>query len=823
MKAISHFILSGTAALALTGFTIRLPAAVPPVTVTVEPQESNQMIYAPVGALTADDPATGRLWFSLKIRNHGGSSLTLTTIRVTLTGVDVSIPKNVEITAGANVGTSLAADEIITVPHPAAPTLTLRLYFSGNPTPMTLLSPLAPYTPQVAGGAYLYPADEGDIGPEQYFTDLGNAHGPGTQMWGSDWSVYRITADGGRTSVREGGSADTNEDRLGWGVPMRAMADGLVLRTSTGWIDNHKPGERAFQLMAEYDGEAISDVKVKTLSTTRAASLQRLPSGQVQLSVWNITNVGRQITRLGSSPLVPGETVSDMAIDALTSTRVVGLLRLSGNNNSRVVVWDILDDGLTVTQRWAVTSAGVREVSLAKLSSSRFATGVRTETGDLQVGVWEVDGTGLHSRATGSGGVATSICTTMLSGTRFASSLRSDSGALKVIVWDYVNGSSQLGRRGEATAENISRVAAAKNDGGKWVTAMCTSPGGVLKLARWFIASETAMSMTLGAELVTTTPLSIQHTALAIAPATGNAGTIHAATVSVLDNGDFKINGWGNDPKNSPNAYEYSAQNVQHAVGAVTHVSLDELWDIEFVAAVRTAGGTLKFMTWHWADGGGNNVAVLHGDCRVWYYHFQADSVDTNVIYPGATLAAGQVIGRMGNSGSSSGPHTHIHAERIHPDVIALGAQEVLARQMAGTLDNDNIGTRPVPFRSARAMHIYLTQPGGEGNPANAFSTLNGHGMYDASLAIRPRLNTRYLDRLATGQNPTGRKEVVPGTPNTGGPFRGTVAQAMGASPSGSRLYIRGGNYDETILLNKPMLMRRYDYYDTAGSVLIGR
>jgi hypothetical protein len=128
-----------------------------------------------------------------------------------------------------------------------------------------------------------------------------------------------------------------------------------------------------------------------------------------------------------------------------------------------------------------------------------------------------------------------------------------------------------------------------------------------------------------------------------------------------------------------------------------------------------------------------------------------------------------------------------------------------------------------MPYSHARTMRLSLIELGGEGNPLNSFSTMNGQGMYDFALGIRPRLNTRYLDRASTGQNPTGRKEVVPSTTNDkGGPFHSTVTQAVGATPPGSRLYIRGGSYNEPITITKPLLVRRYDYYEKAGSVLIG-
>jgi hypothetical protein len=344
------------------------------------------------------------------------------------------------------------------------------------------------------------------------------------------------------------------------------------------------------------------------------------------------------------------------------------------------------------------------------------------------------------------------------------------------------------------------------------VTAFRTSPGGLLKLTRWS-ASESGFIVTSELE---TTAHAIENNALDIAPGKG----IHAVTASVIAGGVFQINGWRNAPDDSPNSYQFHADNT---AGVVNTVSLDELDTMEYLVGTRTAGGALKIMTWHYANGGGNSVVMLHGNCRVLYAHFQEGSVDTNVLYPGAIVGAGQMLGRMGHTGSSGGPHTHINSDRIDD---SRSIEEILEAEAEFALTGDAsnlgiIGPRPMPFSGARAMQLSQIAPGGEGNPANSFATMNGQGMYDVSLGIRPRLSTRYLDRNSTGQNPDGRKEVVPGSPSTGGPFHDTVAQAVDAVSPGTRLYIRGGTYTEAITLSKPMTIRRYDYHRTAGPVVI--
>lgn len=63
----------------------------------------------------------------------------------------------------------------------------------------------------------------------------------------------------------------------------------------------------------------------------------------------------------------------------------------------------------------------------------------------------------------------------------------------------------------------------------------------------------------------------------------------------------------------------------------------------------------------------GNRVFIDHGDGWVTqYYHLQRDSV---TVEAGDQVVAGQVIGRVGSSGNSAGPHLHFEVQRNHSPV----------------------------------------------------------------------------------------------------------------------------------------------------------
>jgi hypothetical protein len=248
--------------------------------------------------------------------------------------------------------------------------------------------------------------------------------------------------------------------------------------------------------------------------------------------------------------------------------------------------------------------------------------------------------------------------------------------------------------------------------------------------------------------------------------------------------------------------------------GPTDALDIDNLDTALHFNAVRTATGDLKVITWRVGSGGGNNLVILHGNCRVLYAHFKEGSVNPALAYPGAPVAAGQFLGRMGNSGSSSGPHTHIHSERVAP---FLTVEEMLALEAGDALPL--LGYRPIPFDCARAVRLSALQPGGEGNPANDFSTMAGQGVYFAQYAIRPTwLKELYVDGLATCLAPTGLKDCIPvGPVEVGGPFP-TVNQALNTACWGHELFIRAGSYNESVTFNRAMTVRSYD-----GTAIVGQ
>jgi hypothetical protein len=121
------------------------------------------------------------------------------------------------------------------------------------------------------------------------------------------------------------------------------------------------------------------------------------------------------------------------------------------------------------------------------------------------------------------------------------------------------------------------------------------------------------------------------------------------------------------------------------------------------------------------------------------------------VAQPGATAVDGQLVGQLGNSGSSSAPHVHLHASAVP---WSMTAQDMIEAHRAGDLPGG--AYRPLPFRAAQAMRLSDVHPVSEG--PNPFAVLTGHGLYFDKSAVWPGTTTPgvsvSIDDVATEDHP---------------------------------------------------------------------
>ena len=162
------------------------------------------------------------------------------------------------------------------------------------------------------------------------------------------------------------------------------------------------------------------------------------------------------------------------------------------------------------------------------------------------------------------------------------------------------------------------------------------------------------------------------------------------------------------------------------------------------VTAVRTQSGVLKVILWQFTDS--NLIYILHGNELALFAHLQQGSVPNALLAPGTPVSKGQFIGRMGNSGKASGPHTHFHVVRIREDLLA-DIDQLIEDVAAG---EDDIGEfRPVHFRDVRAMRFEGAVSGWSNNP---MTLLDGHGTYFEDFIVWPAIGNAAPGSILTAE-----------------------------------------------------------------------
>jgi len=87
---------------------------------------------------------------------------------------------------------------------------------------------------------------------------------------------------------------------------------------------------------------------------------------------------------------------------------------------------------------------------------------------------------------------------------------------------------------------------------------------------------------------------------------------------------------------------------------------------------------------------GANFVKIQHGDEEVLYLHLKKGSVEPN-LSKGVHVKAGQLLGRVGNSGNTDAPHLHIDADKNgHLRPILFHDIHVVAREILPADDSPN-------------------------------------------------------------------------------------------------------------------------------------
>ncbi|MBS1791196.1 MAG: M23 family metallopeptidase [Acidobacteria bacterium] len=97
-------------------------------------------------------------------------------------------------------------------------------------------------------------------------------------------------------------------------------------------------------------------------------------------------------------------------------------------------------------------------------------------------------------------------------------------------------------------------------------------------------------------------------------------------------------------------------------------------------------------------DGSGNKIVIRIGDELLGYFHLRQNSVPAYLV-PGTAVAAGQFIGRVGDSGAASHPHLHMHCVKLPAGETSSHLRPILFRGIKlverTELDPNNFAAAP--------------------------------------------------------------------------------------------------------------------------------
>jgi hypothetical protein len=695
----------------------------PAIDVLLEPELDGDLLYLPLAPSKAGRPQRALLGLRVDIHNLEPTSIRLTHIRVFFLGSPTPsglFPRDVKIDPDEREVVYIEPEEAMELPGPPPTHCRVDLTFKEKGTTQ-LLRRIRAHTNPVHKGSYRFFGKVARFPSDNLYFAQKPRHEGNSQFFGHDISVYGYVGGAEIWSPKlRNRDAAKNESYFGWGVPIHAMADGIVIHARTNRNDNPGPGLRDVQRLGDITRNPVSALTVTRLSESarRVATVVRTQQGTLKVSVFDSSVEADDIQPRGGRE---AEAVETVAADALTTERLVTAAR---RPDGRLVValWAISKDGMSVNRIAERLAGGADLIRVAKLSDTRFVTASRTAEGALQVRVWEVSDSEseLEILSDAVMGRIDAVSVAVLGASQFVTAVREQDGALTVGAWSVSEDGKTLTATGSRRGEAVHSVACAKVRGGMAATCVRTGPG-TMEVILWKISAAGAVTRFKEAS-------DKRVSALAVAQLKDDV-----LAIATVRRGNLEVQAWKYDDADTPEdeADDTVVRFGEAIAGATDVVAVESLHDTYFTTAVRTADGSLKLINWYVASGGGNSLTILHGDELVRYSHFQKGSIPAAVAQPGTRVEEGQQIGKMGNSGRSSGVHTHIHAVAAPPDMTP---KEMIAADIEGTLDAGAF--RPLAFRDAQAMRLADVKRWEDG--PNPFTTVNGHGLYFERMAIWP-------------------------------------------------------------------------------------
>jgi hypothetical protein len=715
----------------LPTFPTGTPDLATPVTFdfSVEPCENDRVLYMRVAPRRRGEPARAALYLALRVTNY-----TARTFR--LTGIELSFP-------GSYVPTRLFARDENVAPGTreewlgdaetieftsVPPRVRVRLLFGGGEDAVAREWPLARHATEY--DFFAKPEADADYG-ECLYLPGGHLGDGGPQHFGHDVGVYGWNRVTGELSTYKTDGA-TNADTFLWERPIYAMADGVVLKAVDKHPDNPSPDERSFRradgsYQSAYDIAAVAAVGLapdEEQEWSRLAVAVARAAGGMRLLVLEHTQDGDTLRLVDEADGPPAEQV---AVARIPATRIITAAR--AGTAVTLTLWRIPTGSTTLSMLDSASFSNVTDVKVVALASDRALTASRTTVGTLNLAVWDCSGESLVSTPLGvaGAGAITDFEVVALGATRFVTAVRQGDGVLKLIVWDVEplrGGGVSIVRRDDAVDGAVHEVALSTTALPNQVTTAARRADGTLDLATWDVSG--AGTLTRRGSVASADEGTLVQL--------GFFKTKSLAAAFRTPGGDLRVVAWNVKQDETTQAVSHT-RIYARAAGAVDRIAVAQVLTAQrtFVTAVRTQEGRLKVILWQYTDS--NLIYILHGNELVCHVHLRQNSIpDALLADAPVAVRRGDLIGRMGHSGKSSGPHLHIHAVRVHQHLLG-DIPALRARVQAG----ESVGAfRPLQFRNVQGMRYVEggVRPGvGCVNPVTTF---DGHGAHFDGYVVWP-------------------------------------------------------------------------------------
>lgn len=246
--------------------SLRTPVEAVPAGITfnsITPIDAGNLLVARTASDNPLDPPTFQLKADIFLNNTSATNRSVTSVTISYPGSGLSAFTYTPQSFPTGLPPALfvmVAGDVSRVPVydglnrdlPLLPaTVRIQIYLDFDSVPLELNYGLVIRDNAVPNGAYYFPGKAADLEAGQYWAfgtrhvvDSGGGGGTlnpsgGTQRYALDMDIVRWTGSAW-TSLKDGTTGDTNDDYLGFGLPMYAMADGTIVRCYRGEAD-HQP------------------------------------------------------------------------------------------------------------------------------------------------------------------------------------------------------------------------------------------------------------------------------------------------------------------------------------------------------------------------------------------------------------------------------------------------------------------------------------------------------------------------------------------------------------------------------------------------------